>query len=102
MAGFQQGGGSAFYKNGMVFIAINLTRKLFSMKKIVFLPILIATTFFACNNKKSNSKAGKDADTYKQVPVPNVNGNIPDTTNSIDLSTNKTDSSGRDSSSKNH
>ena len=72
------------------------------MKKILTLCVLVASTFFACNNKKSNSKAGKDADTYKQVPVPNVNGNIPDTSNSIDLNTNKTDSSKSDSSSKNH
>lgn len=72
------------------------------MKKIFILPVLIATTFFACNNKKSNSKVGKDADTYQEVPVPNVNGNIPDTTNSIDLSTKKTDSLKSDSSSKSH
>jgi len=72
------------------------------MKKILTLCVLVASTFFACNNKKSNSKVAKDADTYKQVPVPNVNGNIPDTTNSIDLSTKKTDSSKSDSSSKNH
>jgi hypothetical protein len=36
---------------------------------------------------------GKDVDSYRQVGVENVNGNIPDTTDAIDLSTKKTDSS---------
>ena len=57
--------------------------------------IILSTTFvlFACNsNKTSNEKVGKDIEPYRQVGVENVNGNIPDTTNSINLSTNKVDS----------
>lgn len=52
-----------------------------------------ACIFLACNsNKKSNEKVGEDIEPYRQVGVQGVNGNIPDTTNSIDLSTNKVDS----------
>ena len=52
-----------------------------------------ACIFLACNsNKTSNEKAGKEVDPYRQVGVENVNGNIPDTTNSINLSTKKVDS----------
>ena len=49
--------------------------------------------FISCNsNKNNNEKVGKDIDPYRQVGVENVNGNIPDTTNSINLSTKKVDS----------
>lgn len=57
--------------------------------------IMFATVFvfISCNsNKHSNEKVGEDVDPYRQVGVENVNGNIPDTTNSINLSTNKVDS----------
>jgi hypothetical protein len=57
------------------------------MKKNLIIIALFSVTFFACNNHKNN--AGKDSETYRTVPVPNVNGNIPDTNNSIDLSTKK-------------
>ena len=47
----------------------------------------------ACNNAKtSNEKVGEGVEPYRQVGVENVNGNIPDTSNSIDLSTRKPDS----------
>lgn len=57
--------------------------------------LIISTSFIflACNSDKtSNEKVGEDIEPYRQVGVKNVNGNIPDTTNSIDLSTNKVDS----------
>ncbi|MGN6530795.1 MAG: hypothetical protein ACTHK0_03450 [Ginsengibacter sp.] len=57
------------------------------MKKNFLVIVLCTATFFACNHQKN--KAGKDAETYRTVPVPNVNGNIPDTSNSIDLGTKK-------------
>jgi hypothetical protein len=60
------------------------------MKKNFIVIVLFSVMVFACNHQKN--KAGKDAETYRTVPVPNVNGNIPDTNNSIDLSTKKTDS----------
>jgi len=49
--------------------------------------VLCSVLFLACNHQKN--KSAKDSETYRTVPVPNVNGNIPDTTNSIDLSTKK-------------
>ena len=61
------------------------------MKKYFIVTVLLSATFFACNNHKNN--AAKESETYRTVPVQNVNGNIPDTNNSIDLSTQKTDSS---------
>lgn len=47
---------------------------------------------FACNS--NNTKKKKSTETYHQVGVPNVNGNIPDTTNAIDL-THKLDTMGK-------
>ena len=48
---------------------------------------------FACSNQgTSNEKVGEGVEPYSNVGVDNVNGNIPDTTNTIDLSTNKVDS----------
>ncbi|MGN6542734.1 MAG: hypothetical protein ACTHKY_18140 [Ginsengibacter sp.] len=60
------------------------------MKKYFIVIVLFSATLFACNNNKKSES--KDSETYRTVPVPNVNGNIPDTNNSIDLSTKKTDS----------
>jgi hypothetical protein len=57
------------------------------MKKNFIAIAFCSVVFFACNHQKN--KSGKDSETYRTVPVPNVNGNIPDTTNSIDLSTKK-------------
>ena len=56
------------------------------MKKNFIAIAFCSALLFACNHQKT--KSGKDSETYS-VPVPNVNGNIPDTTNSIDLSTKK-------------
>jgi len=61
--------------------------------KRLFSIIILMTVIFACNStseKKANSDSTK---TYNQVGVPNVNGNIPDTTNAIDL-THKPDTAG--------
>lgn len=70
-----------------------------SMKKIVIISILLSTAFPACKSK--NSDADKKTPTYREVNVKNVNGNIPDTTNAIDLNTKKDSSSTRiDSSSQ--
>ncbi|MEO8763709.1 MAG: hypothetical protein ABI416_05450 [Ginsengibacter sp.] len=60
------------------------------MKKILF--ILATTVFiFGCN---SGDKKDDETKTDSQVGVPNVNGNIPDTTNAIRLSTDVKDTSG--------
>ena len=62
------------------------------MKKLF---ILTGATLImmACNNEKTSNEArGEEVEPYRQVGVENVNGNIPDTTNSIDLSTEKPDS----------
>jgi hypothetical protein len=62
------------------------------MKKLIF--ILLAISVFSCNSDKTND-APESATDYPAVQ--NVNGNMPDTTNSINLG-NKTDStSGNDS-----
>jgi hypothetical protein len=64
------------------------------MKKLLIVLILISSAFFSCDNhKKSNKEVGKDTETYRQVGVDNVNGNIPDTSDAINLSTKKVDSS---------
>ena len=62
--------------------------------KNIFTVIILATIAFGCNSnshKKSDSDSTK---TYDQVGVPNVNGNIPDTTNAINL-THKLDTTGK-------
>ena len=68
------------------------------MKRNLIIFVLFSATVFACNNK--SDKADKKTETFREVPVPNVNGNIPDTNNSIDLSTKKIDSTKKDSSSR--
>ena len=61
-----------------------------AMKKIIGV-LMISAGLFACNNQESttNEAVGEDVDPYRQVGVENVNGNIPDTTDAIDLSTQK-------------
>jgi hypothetical protein len=61
------------------------------MKKVVIMSI-ITSVIFSCssNDKKSTTNDSKN---NNEVGVPNVNGNIPDTTNAINLSTHKKDSS---------
>lgn len=59
------------------------------MKKLYPL-FIICLVFISCNN---NNNDDKKTPTYHEVNVKNVNGNIPDTTNAIDLSTKKTDTS---------
>ena len=54
---------------------------------ILLLFVSIIFLFTSCNNNKE-----KKTPTYNEVNVKNVNGNIPDTTNAIDLGTRKTDS----------
>ncbi len=56
------------------------------MKKIFIAAIVL--TLFSC---QSNETTTEDTKNNNQVGVPNVNGNIPDTTNTINLSTQKKD-----------
>ncbi len=58
------------------------------MKKIFALAL--ASVIFSCdsNDKKTTTE---ETQNKNEVGVQNVNGNIPDTTNAIDLSTNKKD-----------
>jgi hypothetical protein len=72
------------------------------MKKLFILYVL-SISLLACNsNNKSNSKAGEKVEPYNKAGVQNVNGNIPDTTNAIDLSTKKVDSATTKSDSSLH
>jgi hypothetical protein len=60
------------------------------MKKILFL-FLMAPAFVACNNNDSNDTTNNDVadSTVNTAPATdNVNGNIPDSTNTIDVGTN--------------
>ena len=60
------------------------------MKKYL---LALSLFIFACSEKKtSNGKVGEDVDSYGNIGIDNVNGNIPDTTNTINLSTDKVDS----------
>ena len=61
------------------------------MKKILFI-IAISAINFSCESKEEATPG----DTKNPAGVQNVNGNIPDTTNAIDLSTSK-DSASTDS-----
>lgn len=62
------------------------------MKNLSFILVLSLLLFACSSDKKSNEKVGEDVEPYGNVGVENVNGGIPDTTNTIDLSTNKVDS----------
>lgn len=59
------------------------------MKKILFAAFML-TAFAACNNDGDNDTTDNDVadSTVNSVPAgENVNGNIPDTTNTIDVGT---------------
>ncbi len=57
------------------------------MKKILVMALLFTATS-ACNNNSNEASAESDS-TVKTAPaVENVNGNIPDSTNTIDVGTN--------------
>ncbi len=60
------------------------------MKKIFIAAIVLI--LFSC---KSNETTTEDTKNSNQVGVPNVNGNIPDTTNAINLSTQKKDTTAK-------
>lgn len=66
------------------------------MKKILVLPLIIA--MFSCNSNSGKNDTTEDS-TMKDGSVQNVNGNIPDTSNSTDITgKSKIDSSKIDSS----
>ncbi len=58
------------------------------MKKYLLI-ITFITLVYSCNN--SDKTTTEETQNKNEVGVQNVNGNIPDTTNSIDLSTHKKD-----------
>ncbi len=58
------------------------------MKKILFV-IALAPVIFSCNS--NNKKTTEDTKSQNEAGVQNVNGNVPDTTNAINLSTHKKD-----------
>ncbi len=58
------------------------------MKKYLLI-ITFITLVYSCNN--SDKTTTEETQNKNEVGVPNVNGNIPDTTNSIDISTHKKD-----------
>ncbi len=62
------------------------------MKKIFFI-ILLPAVIFSCSS--NDKKTTEDTKTTNEAGVQNVNGNIPDTTNAINLSTHKTDTTGK-------
>lgn len=60
------------------------------MKNYTLIFLIFVSTIFIFTSCKNNKE--KKTPTYNEVNVKNVNGNIPDTTNAIDLNTKKTDS----------
>jgi hypothetical protein len=65
------------------------------MKKL--LAILLIAGIISCNSDK-NEKEDKSKEGANEPGIQNVNGNIPDTTNAINLDNDKRDSSTADSS----
>ena len=67
------------------------------MKKLLF--VLFIGGIFSCSSDKKDdvSKEGEN-----KPGIQNVNGNIPDTTNAINLDNDKTDSSNKEDSSTSH
>lgn len=61
------------------------------MKKVF--TIISTIAIFGCNSGSEKNTDSDSTKTYNQVGVPNVNGNIPDTTNAINL-THKLDTTG--------
>ena len=55
--------------------------------------VVMVYVVWGCNS--NGKKKADEIKTYNQTGVPNVNGNIPDTTNAIDLSTHKKDTTGK-------
>jgi hypothetical protein len=68
-----------------------LDDKIISMKRMMLI-IGLVSLILGCNS--SDKKKADETKTDIQVGVQNVNGNIPDTTNAINLSTQKKDSAG--------
>lgn len=64
-----------------------------NMKNILI--VAFAFIIFSCNS--NDSKTSEDTNTKNEVGVQNVNGGIPDTTNAINLSTHKKDTTMKDS-----
>ena len=65
------------------------------MKKL--LAILLIAGIISCNSDK-NEKEDESKEGANEPGIENVNGNIPDTTNAINLDNDKRDSSTADSS----
>lgn len=63
------------------------------MKKI-FLAAGLITTICSCNSSDTDGSVTADTTNSYQPAIPNVNGNIPDTTNSISLDSDKKDTTG--------
>jgi hypothetical protein len=63
------------------------------MKKIVV--IALSVVMFSCSS--NDKKTTEESKTPNEAGVQNANGNIPDTTNAINLSTHKTDTTQKDS-----
>ena len=61
------------------------------MKRMIII-IGLVSVILGCNS--GDEKKTDETKTDSQVGVQNVNGNIPDTTNAIKLSTDKNDSAG--------
>ncbi len=60
------------------------------MKKLLF--ILLVAGIFSCDSNKKVDVEETESTQEIQPGIQNVNGNIPDTSNSISLDNNKTDS----------
>lgn len=63
------------------------------MKKSLIVASLIFVSFFGFSCHQQDDK--KDFQSQSQGPVPNVNGNVPDTTNTIGVPGSNTDTSVR-------
>ena len=64
------------------------------MRKALF-AVLFVSFLAACNSNGNGKSAGDTISGPNVTTVPNANGNMPDTSNSINLSTTAPDSSAR-------
>ena len=55
------------------------------MKKPILITGIILISFLGFNCKQHNGQGGPGYQSQSQGPVPNVNGNVPDTTNTVGM-----------------
>jgi hypothetical protein len=61
------------------------------MKKPILVTGIILISFLNFSCKQNKGQGGADYQSQSQGPVPNVNGNMPDTTNTVGMPATNTD-----------